>query len=158
MSSPQDNGGIDFNGLFGDFQSEEKARIKDRRILHNKMKYKAVNIPYTDDDPMNVKNTSVKNGIGTLGAIGIALATGLPLAGVAGMMLWNQQKPSPSVMTQPVQTNQPAPMQPDGEFDYVEYSPAANGEPEKIINRMRHRWHGGVLERKLPDGTWERVK
>lgn len=49
--------------------------------------HKALDIP---EDDMQIHAN--KTGISGKAAIGIALATGLPVAGLAAMMLWNQMK------------------------------------------------------------------
>lgn len=160
-------GEIDRKTLYGDFQEEEVARVKGRRILYDKAKHKALNIPYTEDDSMNVRRTVISNGIGAKGLVAAVLAAGLPLAGLAGLLLWNQmpaKPPVPVVATSPIATA-PAQVpagnaQLDSEWDHVIYTPAeldANGKvlvPEKILDRIRYRSRSGNVEQRQKDGTW----
>lgn len=147
---------IDKEALYGKFQGHQDKKNR----LGLKAAHKALDIA---DDDMNI-TANKTTGIGTLGAIGIALAAGLPMAGVAGMLMMNQgnkataTSPAPTQIVQPIATQPVAPSaQPDGEFDEVLYNPADNGQPEKIISRTRYRWRSGVLEMKLSDGTWKKV-
>jgi hypothetical protein len=74
---------IDKKLLYGQFIKG----LEDDRKLGLKAAYKALDIP--EDMDIKVKKT----GIGALGAIGIALASGLAPAGLGMAMLWNQAKP-----------------------------------------------------------------
>lgn len=78
MSASNGNStGIDKQSLYGDFRN----RLKWQDILYKRAAYKALDIP---EDDMQINNS--KSGIGALGAIGIALAAGLPGLGMAGML------------------------------------------------------------------------
>ena len=164
MSS--NNGDINQAALWGDFTEEEKARVKDRRILANKMRHKALNIPYSDDEEMNVDSRTTINGIGTKGLIGVALAAGLAPAlaiwGLSGMPGLPKAAAPVPVMTQPA-ANQPVATAPavqqlDSEWDVETYLVDEKGnpiQPEKIIGRTRYRSRSGLVEIKQPDGTWK---
>lgn len=123
-----------------------------RDNLAKKAAHQAIGIP---EDDMNINNT--KSGIGALGAIGIALAAGLPAAGLAGMMFMNQGS---AKVVPPIPTVA-AVQQQDSEWDVEELLADDKGnivQPEKVVKRTRYRSRSGVVEKKLPDGTWERVK
>lgn len=106
------------------------------------------------DDYVTSNPVQPTGGIGSLGAIGIAAVTGLSVAGATWAM-----KDKPTLPDKPViVATQPVSQQLDSEWDEVLYTPAENGQPEKVLSRTRHRSRSGIVEKKLPDGTWERVK
>lgn len=127
--------------------------------LAKKASYQAADIP---DDDVEIHNT--KSGIGALGAMGIAAAAGLaPVLAIWGMNglpgLPKGATPTvPSVVaTSPVQV----PVQLDSEWDVETLKSDEKGniiQPEQVINRTRYRSRSGIVEKRMPDGTWERVK
>jgi len=64
--------------------------------LYKKAAHKSLDIP-EDDMQINAN----RSGIGGKAAMGIALASGLPVAVVAGMLIWNQIKEQPKPIDQP---------------------------------------------------------
>lgn len=92
MSSSANNisTGIDKQALYGDFRD----RLKWQDTLYRRAAHKALDIP--EDDMLINAN---KSGIGALGAIGIALASGLPIAALAGAMLLGNKPATPTIPT-----------------------------------------------------------
>ena len=81
MSSSNNNSaGIDKEFLYGKFQRAVDWQQK----LAKKASYKALDIA---EDDVNINAN--KTGIGALGAIGIALAAGLPSMGMAGLLAYS---------------------------------------------------------------------
>lgn len=147
--------GIDKDAHYGRFQKHQDRKNN----LAIKAAHKALDIA---DDDMNITATTNNHkgsGIGTLGAMGIAAVAGLApvlaIWGMGGMPGIPKALPQVPVMTQP------AAQQLDSEWDVEELLADANGkiiQPEKVVRTTRYRSRSGVVEKKLPDGTWEKVK
>lgn len=101
----------------------KKSRVwKDN--LERKASYKALDIP---DDEMGVSTTKKidksRHGLGAIGAIGVALAAGLPPSVLALLMLLKQDKPTvpPAVDKPPVEKPKSDPgtdIDVDARFEY----------------------------------------
>lgn len=79
---------LDKASLYGRYNNAEDtkaAKADQRENLAMRAAHKALDIP--QEDVEDVKINANKYGLGTLGAVGLALATGLPVAGLAGAML-----------------------------------------------------------------------
>ena len=83
--------------LYGDFRDGMAKREK----LALKAAYKALDLA---PDDMNINASRTTNGIGVLGAAGIALAAGIP----ALLVAWIMSRPAPETKTE---TKQDAPKQ-----------------------------------------------
>lgn len=104
----------------------------------------------------NMKIDNSRPGTSPLAIAGITTAM---LLGGAGGYLWNQQgKPTPAptvsvvapVATSPAPTPPPAHNQLDSEWDHV----LSDEETGKEVSRTRYRSRSGVVERRMPDGSW----
>lgn len=91
--------------LYGRYQDREDvqaAKMDARESLAMKQAHKALDIPQECEE--DVKINANKYGLGTWGAVGLALATGLPVAGLAGAMLLKggSAPETPAPTTKPV--------------------------------------------------------
>jgi hypothetical protein len=149
--------GIDKNAHWGRYQNREdveQGKQDARDDLALSMAHKALDIPRTKQDDMQIKadKTTNVNGLGAGGVAGIALAAaGLPAA-LLGLHLWRgpaDTKPAPVVETRPVATA-PVANQLDSEWDEVLYEEDSGKE----VSRVRYRSRSGMVERKTPTGVW----
>lgn len=94
--------GLPANGELSPWWKAWQKNSDWRDALHKKAAHKSLDIP---EDDMSIQSSKTVNGIGTLGAIGIALAAGVPGAGVGLMalqMLANLPQAAPQPPAAPV--------------------------------------------------------
>ncbi len=158
------NNGIDKDALYGRYQKREDHDSEYRqaqRKLSLRLAHKATDTPFDAKDEMNIdaRKTFTQHGVGTLGALGIALAATLPPSALLG---WHLLKGQPAAVTTPTApvatqaapvstTTAPAFSQKDSDFASELYDPLTG----EVIDRIFYRSRSGVVEQKMPDGTWK---
>ena len=161
--------------LFGRYHTQEDYNSKRQQSLdeiYNRAANKALDLKDIQEDPMqiNAQKTNTTNGVGSLGAIGIAAAASLgPLALAAWLMFHPTATPNNPFPTMPVQTSpihQPIPTAPqptvpiniqkDGYWAQVKEEQQPDGT-WKQVGVTHFRSKGGVVEQLMPDGTWQGV-
>ena len=108
--------------LYGRYQEAEDKRQK----LGLKVAHKALDIP---EDDMQINANKTTNGVGAKGLIGVALAAGLPAAGLATAIMLKGPETNAAVPTPTVPIHTPA----DKSFD-------------------------AIYEEQQPDGSWKITK
>lgn len=87
MDNSPNGTGIDKEALYGNFLAADRENRKWQGRLYRKAAHKSLDIP--DDADVSI-HSQTRHGIGGLAAAGIALASSLPLAALAGSLLLKQ--------------------------------------------------------------------